>query len=103
VRRITAIDHPSLSLFLITKDIMDTILVEPTIIIIIQADQRYPLIFPHVLLRLWELVIAIAIATVIGITEEAAGDTITEEQTLLVVVATGGGEIPNKSLRPAVN
>lgn len=102
MRRITVTDHPSLSLFLITKDIMDTILVEPTIITL-KADHRYLLIFPHVLLRLWELVIAIAIATVIGITEEAEGGTITEDQTLLVVVATGGGEIPNKSLRPALN
>jgi len=105
VRRITVIDHPSLRLFIIIKDIMDTILVEP-IIITIKVDHRCPLIFLRVLLHLWELVITIAIATVIGITEEGEEegeeDTITEDRTLLVV-ATGGDEIPSKYFELAGN
>jgi len=105
---------PTISLrIIIIEDIMDTILVLETIvgslveatIITIKADHhhRYLLIFLNVLLHLWEPVIAIVIVivtvTVIDITE-AKGGTITEDQILLVVVATGGGEIPNKSTEP---
>ena len=89
----------SLRIIIIIGDIMvlETIvgsLVEATITIItIKADHhlRCLLIFLRVLLHLWEPVITI----VIDITE-AKGGTITEDQTLLVVVATGGGEITNK-------
>lgn len=91
---------------------MDTILVLETIagslveatIITIKPVHHYRclLTFLHVLLHLWdsEPVITIVIVTVIviGITE-AKGGTITEDRTLLVVVATGGGEITNNSLR----
>ena len=92
-------------LIIIIINIMDTILVLETIvgslveaiIITIKADHphhRCLLIFLHVLLHLWVRVktIAIVIATEIDITEEMGG-TITEDQTLLVVVATGGGEM----------
>ena len=91
---------------------MDTILVLETIagslveaiISTIKADHyyRYLLIFLHVLLHLWEPVITIVIVSmsVIGITE-AMGGTITEDQILLV--ATGGGEIPNKSAEAILN
>ena len=109
LRRIIAIDHLSLRIFIIIKDTMDTILVLETIvgslveatITIIKADHHYRclLIFLHVLLHLWEPVITIVIVTVIGITE-VKGGTITEDQTLLVVVATGDGEIPYKSVGP---
>ena len=112
LRLIIVIDHLSIQLFIIIKDIMDTILVLETIvgslveatIITIKADHHHHrclLIFLHGLLHLWEPVITIVTVTVIGITE-AKGGTITEDQTLLVVVATGGGEIPNKSAVPTI-
>ena len=97
----------SLRIFIIIKDIMDTILVLEMIVgslveaTIIKADHhhlRFLLISLHVLLHLWEPVITIVTVTVtvIGITEAKGTIIITEDQTLLVVVATGGGEIPNK-------
>jgi len=101
---------PTLNLrtIIIIKDIMDTILVLETIvgnhvediiiITTIKADHHHHpclLIFLLVLLHLWEpvITIVIVIVTVIDITDPM-GVTITEDQILLVVVATGGGEIP---------
>ena len=96
---------------------MDTILVLDTIvgnlvevtIITIKADHHHRclLIFLHVRLHLWDSVITIVTVTVtvtvIGSTE-AKGGTITEDQILLVVVvATGDDEIPNKSAGPILN
>ena len=108
LRRIIVIDHLSLRLIIIIEDIMDTILalemivgslVEATIITI-KADHHCLLIFLRVLLHLWDSVITIVTVTVtvtvIGITEGKGGKIITEDRTLLlVVVATGGDEIPN--------
>ena len=96
----------SLRIIIIIKDIMDTILVLEMIVgslveatvITIKADhhRRCLLIFLHVHLHLWEPVITIVIDII-----EGKGGTITEDQILLVVVvATGGGEIPNKSAGP---
>ena len=92
----------SLQIIIIIEDIMvlETIvgsLVEATIITI-KADHRhrYLLIYLHVLLHPWEpmIMIVTVTVTVIDITE-AKGGIITEDQILLVVVAIGGGEIPN--------